>query len=142
MIVVKKNVNRGEVAIFFCESRIKNNRQYLIGYSEDFAKKIDIEIYQNEFRENSKAPILFIFDSEKNQIGYLSEADGRITINNQEFGCYLEQIGGGVDFVLKVLMIDEAIKTKMQVMKSEDGELLGERVRRAGEGEDAHDEYF
>lgn len=145
MIAVKKNVNRGDVAIFFCESRIKNNRQYLIGDSEDFAKKIDIEIYQNEFRENSKSPILFIFDSEKNKIGYLSETDGRIKIDDCEYRCGLERIeveNSKIDFILRVSIMDDAIKSKMRSEKSEDGELEGERERIVGEGEFKHVEYY
>lgn len=144
MITINKS--RGDVAIFFCESRIKNNRQFLIGSSEEFAtKKIDIEIYQNEFRENSKAPILFIFDKEKNKIGYLSETDGRITIDNCEYRCGLEKIeveNSIFDFILRVSIMDEAIKSKMQSEKSEDGELLGERERIVGEGDFKHVEYY
>lgn len=144
MITINKS--RGDVAIFFCESRIKNNRQYLIGSSEEFAtKKIDIEIYQNEFRENSKAPILFIVDKEKNKIGYLSETDGRITIDNLEYRCGLEKIeveNSLFDFILRVSFMDDAIKSKIQSEKDENGELLGERERIVGEGDFKHVEYY
>lgn len=124
-MILKRNVNCGELYAFVCESHIEDDMEYLVG-KEGFSLDKTITIKQNQNRKDANDPYLFIYDEEDNEIGAMLEDGGFIYINGQRLHCFLTQVDNRL--VLRVNMFDDDDTRyyKNKLRKQEEMEVVNE----------------
>lgn len=100
MVTITRDINCGELYVFVCESKIEDNKEYLIGKESRFLN-MDIIIRQNDKKE----PYLIIYNDDK-EIGALWEQGGYIYINGHQYKALLNKIND--TFILEVNLFDDA----------------------------------